>query len=127
MANLNSGPFSDIWQLGARDSWLSLLRLVVIVADAESQANLWKMEVSEKKTVPRCLPISCKYTKAKGRISCLEVLCRFEIVDDPPLASKLRNSCQGLVFDLMLLSVKEDEVSPTCKESNIGYITKSND
>ena len=57
-------------------------------------------------------------------IWCLEVLAWFEIVDDPPLAPKLWNLGYFLVFDLVLFSVKEDQVSPTCKANNIGYVAK---
>ena len=130
VANLNSGPFSDLWQLGALDSVLNLL-LVVIVADAMWKGNLWKWEVNGNKTVSEVqVPISCEYTKAHGRscrICYLEVLCWFEIVDDPPLASKLWNLGYFLVCDLVLFGVKEDKVSPTCptcKASNIEYIAK---
>ena len=81
MANLNSGPFSDLWQVGAHDI-CSKLNLVLIIADAMLQANLWKWEPKANKTVLRCLPISCPYSKALR--TCLEVLCWFEVVDDPP-------------------------------------------
>ena len=65
MTNLNSGPFSDLWQLGTHERELSM-RLVVIADDDMCQDHLLKVKVSGNKT-PRCLPISCTYTKAHGK------------------------------------------------------------
>ena len=87
MANNNSSPFPNLWQLGAYHSLLNL-HLVVIADDALYQDNLWKLEADANKTVPRCLPIPFGRKAHMVMVSFfLEVLCRFEIVDDLPLAS----------------------------------------
>ena len=63
MTDHNSGPFSDLWQLGAHDC--SKLNLVVIIGVC--QANLWKWEAKANNTGPRWPPIPHMYTKAHRR------------------------------------------------------------
>ena len=61
MADLNPGPFSDLWQLGAIDSALNPI-LVVFIAKGMCQQNPREQEIDGN----RCHLISHNYTEAHG-------------------------------------------------------------
>ena len=87
MADLNSGPFSNPWQLVASQKRPTLCMLVIVYKEnvwrGEAQAN--QSKVHYKSTGANSIYHS--QTKTSRRPHFLEVLCWFEIMDDFPLGS----------------------------------------
>ena len=114
VADLDPRPLSNIGSLVA-SYHAPGLELIVITAEIRYQADLWRRDSSTNKGIPPNVNAKCDIILSG--VLHLEMFCAFDVVQDFPLRVQLWN-CHQLVahiWDLVLLSVKEDQVPPVCK------------
>ena len=114
VADLDPRPLSNLRDLAAIYH-VPVIGLVVVPAEMPSQDDLCRRDSSTNKCMAPNANI--KYGIILSGVLHLEMFCAFDVVQDFPLRRQLWNCNQlvRLIWNLVLLSVKEDKVAPICK------------
>ena len=123
MADLDPRPLSNIGSLVA-SYHVPALELVVSTAEIRPQDDLWRRDSSRNKCIAPNVNAKCDIILSG--VLHLDMFCAFNVVQDFPLRLQLWNCNQlvGLIWDLVLLSVKEDQVAPICKRVASSFFTR---
>ena len=123
VADLDPRPLSNLGNLVASCNLLGMV-LVVITAEIPSQEDLWRRDRSMKKCIEP--NVNAEFDINLSGVLHLEIFCAFNIIQDFPLRLQLWNCNQilGHIWDLVLLSVKEDQVAPICKRVASSFFTR---
>ena len=122
VADLDPRPLSNIGSLVA-SYHVPALELVVSTAEIRPQDDLWRRDSSTNKCIAPNVNAKCGITLSG--VLHLEMFGGFDVVQDFPLCLQLWNCNQlvGHIWDLVLLSVKEDQVAPLCKRVASSFFT----
>ena len=122
VADLDPRPLSNLGNLIASCN-LPGTGLVVITTDIPSQDDLWRRDRSTNKCIEPKVNAKCDINLSG--VLLLEIFCAFNVVQDLPLRLQLWNCNQLviLIWNLVLLSVKEDQVAPICKRVASSFFT----
>ena len=114
MADLDPRPLSNLRDLAALYQ-VSVKGLVVVPAEMPSQDNSCRRDSSTNNCTAPKVNIKCGIILSG--VLHLEMFCAFNVVQDFPLRLQLWNCSQlvELIWNLVRLSVKEDQVAPVCK------------
>ena len=114
VADLDPRPLSNLRDLVALYH-VPVNGLVVVIAEIPSQDNFCRRESSTNNCIAPNVNIKCGIILSG--VLHLEMFCAFDVVQDFPLRLQLCNCNQlvGHIWNLVLLSVKEDKVAPICK------------
>ena len=114
VADLDPRPLYNLRDLAAIYH-VPVIGLVVVPAEMPSQDNSCRRDSSTNKCMAPNANI--KYGIILSGVLHLEMFCAFNVVHDFPLRRQLWNCNQlvRLIWNLVLLSVKEDKVAPICK------------
>ena len=122
VADLDPRPLSNIGDLVTNYN-SPCKELVVITAEIPSQDDLWRRDSSTNICIAP--HPNTKYVIILSGVLHLEMFCAFDVVQDFPLRLQLCNCNQlvGHIWNLVLLSVKEDQVAPVCKRMASSFFT----
>ena len=115
VADLDPCPLSNLRDLSAVYQVSAIGLVVVVPAEMPSQDDLCRRDSSTNKCMAPNANIT--YGIILSGVLHLEMFCAFNVVQDFPLRRQLWNCNQlvRLIWNLVLLSVKEDKVAPICK------------
>ena len=115
VADLDPCPLSNLRDLSAVYQVSAIGLVVVVPAEMPSQDNSCRRDSSTNNCIAPNANIKCGIILSG--VLHLEMFCAFDVVQDFPLRLQLCNCNQlvGHIWNLVLLSVKEDKVAPICK------------
>ena len=122
VADLDTRPLSNLRDLAALYH-VPVKGLVVVPAEMPSQDNSCRRDSSTNNCTAPKVNIKCGIILSG--VLHLEMFCAFNVVQDFPLRLQLWNCNQlnWLIWNLVLLSVKEDQVAPICKRMASSFFT----
>ena len=122
VADLDPRPLSNLRDLAALYH-VPVIGLVVVPAEMPSQDNSCRRDSSTNKCMAPNANI--KYGIILSGVLHLEMFGGFDVVQDFPMLLQLWNCNQlvGLIWNLVLLGVKEDQVAPICKRVASSFFT----